>query len=466
MAARVGGESGTGYSHGALGIDCCGMRNPHKVSHTPPDPWFGFIATPEPMLLRTALADHGLHQLSLPPVKNRVVMTSMAALTPLGLNREVLWSALRANRILADRGMISEPQLSQARSQARAHAAGLGLVYPTHRIQPASKSPSKCHTDFTDGFAVPESGWLDRSIDLGTCACLQALAEAQWSNDICSQDDTALLVATSKGPILLLLEACAAMRRGLHLPPHLAWHIAMGPAALQAALTEIIRPGGPIQTHVAACAGSFIAVKRAWDGIRRGEFKRAVIVATDASIHPLFEQSFENLGVFAKPGEDGHRHCHPFAPAGGGFFITEAAAAICLEAGAAGTLEVENCWMGADATHLLAIDPQGSSLERGLRMCAAGRKIAFVHAHAAGTQHDQVELAAIERACGADSAVFSHKRSLGHALGASGLIGLVISAMCHQNNMLPDGRAISRPARSITIGQGFGGHIGMCVMAG
>ena len=28
------GESGTGYSHGALGIDCCGMRNPLKVSQT------------------------------------------------------------------------------------------------------------------------------------------------------------------------------------------------------------------------------------------------------------------------------------------------------------------------------------------------------------------------------------------------------------------------------------------------
>ncbi|MGC8625578.1 MAG: hypothetical protein ACP5VQ_09990, partial [Phycisphaerae bacterium] len=77
-----------------------------------------------------------------------------------------------------------------------------------------------------------------------------------------------------------------------------------------------------------------------------------------------------------------------------------------------------------------------------------------------------VELGAIRRACGAEPAVFSHKRWMGHTLGASGMVGLIISALCHQKAMLPDGRPIAPPARSITIAQGFGGHIGMCLLTG
>lgn len=397
-------------------------------------------------------------------MKTRVGIQSMAAVTPLGHTPETLWAAIRADQRLADRGIICQEVITHLRNQAAADAGILGLAYPDSCTE-GVKVPAASGADgLAQHFIIPDQ--LDRSIELGVFACLQALATAEWNAEVCSQGDTALFVATSKGPILRLLDACAAQHVGKQLSENLAWHVALGPAALQTVLTKLINPGGPVQTHVAACAGSLVAMHRAYHGISRGEFKRAIIVAADASIHPLFENSFENLGVFASPDQSGHRHCRPFDQSGSGFFISEAAAAVCLQAGDAGGVEVENCLLAADATHLLAIDAAGNSLARGLRACAAGKEVAFVHAHAAGTQHDQVELSAIGRACGAKSAVFSHKRWLGHSLGASGLVGLVISAMCHQHGTLPTGQGISQSARSITIGQGFGGHIGMCVLAG
>ncbi|MGC9261132.1 MAG: beta-ketoacyl synthase N-terminal-like domain-containing protein [Phycisphaerae bacterium] len=408
-----------------------------------------------------------------PFVKNRVVIKSMAVVTPLGSNPEMVWTAIRSDQRLTDRGVISEDALANLRCEAETLAMASGFAFSGAAIVPLAERAAipriarKCGVNGAAGFAVPEIGKLDRSLELGAIACLRALTEAGWSADICAQHDTALLLATSKGPVLRVLEACAALENGPeNMPPHLAWHVAMGPYALQMVLSNMIQPGGPAQTHVAACAGSFIALQHAWNAIREGEFKRAILVAADASIHPVFEHSFENLGVLAKPGEDGKRRCQPFAAAGNGFFITEAAAAICLESADSGKLELEHCWLGGDATHLLAIDPQAHSLTRGLRACAAGQNVTFVHAHAAGTQHDQVELAAIRRACGAEPAVFSHKRWMGHTLGASGMVGLIISALCHQKAMLPDGRPIAPPARSITIAQGFGGHIGMCVLTG
>ncbi len=464
-------------------------------------------------LLGLTLAGKCRHQLSWRVVKNRIGIQSLVALTPLGSDLEQMWQALRADQTLTDRGVIGDAELTVLRQRADVYAASLGFAIPTHTVKPSQcagmamcrnpsnssqrakifpprhrqllmdSSPGKAggyvlfgcgaaalgRSGAPENLALPDPALLDRSIELGTIACLQALTDAGWSASLCAQSDTALLVATSKGPILRMLEACEALRiDGGKLPEHLAWHVAMGPAALQTVLTGIIKPGGPIQTHVAACAGALVAVQRAWMGIMRGEFRRAIIVAADASIHPLFEHSFENLGVFAKPGHPGApgRRCRPFGVEGDGFFISEAAAAICVEGGDGGAVAVERCFLGADATHLLAIDSKGTSLERGLRRCAAGQGVAFVHAHAAGTHHDQVELAAIRRACGAEPAVFSHKRWMGHTLGASGLVGLVISTMCHAKAQLPDGQRISSPARSITIGQGFGGHIGMCVLTG
>ena len=406
-------------------------------------------------------------------MKNRVVIQSTAVVTPLGYNPEMVWAAIRSDQRLTDRGIISGEALAILRHEATTQAAASGFAFFGDTGAPPAEPNELCRGDTRygvngeDDFTVPETGKLDRSLELGSIACLQALNRAGWSADICAQPDTALIVATSKGPVLHVLEACAALKNGPeNMPPHLAWHVAMGPCALQTALSDMIHPGGSAQTHVAACAGSFMALHHAWQAIREGECKRAIVVAADASIHPFFEHSFENLGVLAQPEADGKRRCQPFAAAGNGFFITEAAATICLESGDSGKLEVAHCWSGADATHLLAIDPQAHSLTRGLRACAAGESVTFVHAHAAGTQHDQVELAAIRCVCGTEPAVFSHKRWMGHTLGASGMVGVVISALCHQTSRLPDGQRISTPARSITIGQGFGGHIGMCVLTG
>ena len=390
----------------------------------------------------------------------------MAVVTPLGYTPQMLWAAIRADQQLAERGIISPEVITRLRKEAAADAGALGFPFHAQNAEwPGILAASRVDYHLAR-CALPSMDQLDRSIELGIMACLQALTQAGWTAEICSKRDTALLVATSKGPVLRLLEACAVQHVGGQLSESLAWHVALGPAALQTALTKMINPGGPVQTHVAACAGSLVALHRAYQGISRGEFKRAIIVSADASIHPLFEHSFQNLGVFARPDESGHRHCRPFDIVGRGFFMSEAAVAVCLQGGDGGSVEVENCLLMADATHLLALDPVGTSLERGLRACAAGKEVAFVHAHAAGTQHDQVELSAIKRACGAEAAVFSHKRWIGHSLGASGLLGVVISTMCHQHGELPMGQKFSRPARSITIGQGFGGHIGMCVLAG
>ncbi len=371
----------------------------------------------------------------LAPVKQSVSIQGLGLITPLGITAEDNWQAIGADRKLVDRGVVADLHLQQQEAQYRPR---LCLDRLEH-LRP------------------------DRVIRLALVAACQALAQAGWLQAR-PEPETALFVATSKGPILSSLEACRRLRESgpAGVDGSLAWHVGHGPAAIALALSAALDL--PVHTTcVGACAGALMAVHRARLALLQGYCQRALVVAADASLHPIFEKSFDNLGVLAKPEMDGHRRCHPFAPQGGGFFITEGAAAICLErTESPGQLIIEHSWTGADATHLVRTDPRAGTLSTGLKSYSTLPTPDFIHAHAAGTPGDLIELSAIGRVFGVKPEVFSCKEWLGHALGAAGLISLTLSALCHQHQQTLRGNRLAARARSITIGQGFGGHIALC----
>ena len=172
---------------------------------------------------------------------------------------------------------------------------------------------------------------------------------------------------------------------------------------------------------------------------------------------------------------DGTPRCEPFDPAGEGFFLIEAAAAVLLESSDFSTQHSEfsplawldDSWIAADSTGLLAIDPVTDSLRAGLRhMRPLHWPLAFIHAHATGTAHDAHELAALHDVFGKSVPIFSHKKNLGHSLGAAGLLSVALSALSHHHGETPIGTAVSGDSTSLTIAQGFGGHIGIIALRG
>ncbi|MGN6366993.1 MAG: beta-ketoacyl synthase N-terminal-like domain-containing protein [Phycisphaerae bacterium] len=278
-----------------------------------------------------------------------------------------------------------------------------------------------------------------------------------------------LFCGTSKGPVGTYLAAMERMSRGEQMTEMQARHVALGVGAMGAFLREHLGICGPVHTSVAACSSGMHAFHRAEQAIERGECARALVVAADASLHPLFEGSFARLGVLAKGDERGVRRCEPFGENGEGFFLVEAGAAVLLEnqesrsKNQEGVL-VEGTWIGGDSTGLIAIDEGTRTLRAGLRRFA-GSGLAFVHAHATGTGHDKYEMGAI-RSVFPEVPVFSHKKWLGHSLGAAGLVSVVLSAMSHARGRTPSGERVAAGARSVTIAQGFGGHIGVIGLRG
>jgi 3-oxoacyl-[acyl-carrier-protein] synthase II len=248
-----------------------------------------------------------------------------------------------------------------------------------------------------------------------------------------------------------------------------------------------------------------------------GEVRRAIVVAAEASVHPMFIASFQRLGVLAPPGEG----CRPFDRDRAGFVMTEAAAAVCLERsddGGRALVRVNRFALGGDGMHITAGDATGTNLRRLLKIVLAGQSVDLIHAHGTGTVlNDPVEIAAMEsvlanlgekNAVAADGHrfvrepgrprpgpqsgytgpprdsvsengsdrpfIYSHKGALGHSLGASGLISIVLNCRAHQADQFPGNVRTGDPLpmdrmqihqqpvaapirRSIAIATGFGG---------
>ncbi len=359
------------------------------------------------------------------------------------------FSAIRSGRIVCDSGHVPDEFLAPVSG----HISGLNLS--------SSQLP----------------GALDRSILLGLGALLAAREEARWTAGALCDPQTAVFVATSKGPAISWLAAIEQIHLSAHQPlgEDLAWHVMMGAGAMGAAARAVFGLCGPAHTTVAACAGSLVAVHRAVAALRSGACRLAIVVAADSSCHPLFEGCYQNLGVLAAPQADGHRRCRPFSPQEDGFIVSQAGAALLLglekpeQANTQASVKIAATWTGAEGMYLVGADPQGIRLGEGIRailadsygLAAGNAGVAFVHAHAAGTAHDNVEHRVIRACCG-EVPIFSHKAWLGHSLGASGLVGLALSAVCHQQCCTLIGEGLPVPAESLTLAQGFGGHIAMC----
>lgn len=262
---------------------------------------------------------------------------------------------------------------------------------------------------------------------------------------------------------------------------------------IAADLARVTRTRGPVLTVSAACASGLHALIRGAMMVRSGEVRQALVVATEASVHPLFLGSFQRLGVLARPGEG----CRPFDRNRTGFYVTEAAAAVLLEAvepdgslrSRRATLRrkhsrspvfVDRFALGGDATHLTGGDPDARVLKHLLRRVIDGRPVDLIHAHGTGTEmNDATELAAIDETVidqPDPPVVYSHKAALGHSLGASGLLSVVINCLAHTagrtppnartTDPLPARRVIiprtvtERPVRrSVALAAGFGGPV-------
>jgi 3-oxoacyl-[acyl-carrier-protein] synthase II len=361
---------------------------------------------------------------------------------------------------------------------------GIGLVTPL-----GATAPQTWAALLAGRFIINHARALDapdrpeRVIEMAHRAAAEAVERAQWRNRQSGVGRTALVVGTSKGPVETWLNA----------PPALSdVGCTYGLSALALSLRQrLAMVDGPAITLSAACASGLHALARAAMMIQSREAERVLVVAAEASVHPLFLGSFKRLGVLPRGGVG----CRPYDQTRNGFLMSEAAAAVCLEGpespvasrtsasvvspeSAPLNIRLERYALAGDATHMTGIDPDAAALRYLLRRVVDRRPVDLIHGHGTGTaMNDPLELAAFEDHCsGHDHTpiIYSHKGALGHSLGAAGLVSVVLNCMMHRVQHVPPNVQTRQPLatkrlhiaregqpvairRSVAVAAGFGG---------
>lgn len=338
--------------------------------------------------------------------------------------------------------------------------------------------------------ALKTDGNQSRVSDLACRAAASAFG--QLPDAELTSEDVGLIVGTSKGPVDQWLTAATPPLQHMSVAPYEIGGLEIsGIASLATEIATTFGLTGPRLTICSACSSGLEALIRAALMIRSREAQRVLIVAVESSFHPLFLASFQRLGVLA-PKDFG---CRPFDKHRQGFLMSEAAAAVIVEAMEPGDINAgstpKNAWhsdhpgvvierfaSGGDGSHLTGSDPQCRTLRHLLTHVIDGNQVDLIHAHGTGTlANDEAELAAIE-ACIADGelppSVYSHKGALGHSLGAAGLVAVALNCLCHDCGLVPPNVQTRDPLpcdrvsispspvtrtvqRSIALAAGFGG---------
>lgn len=249
---------------------------------------------------------------------------------------------------------------------------------------------------------------------------------------------------------------------------------------------------GPNYAVATACASATNAIGDAFKAIQYDEADIMVTGGSEAAITPMGISGFANMRALSERNEEPQRASRPFDRDRDGFVLSEGAGMIVFEElehakkrGARIYAEVLGYGASADAGHITQPDEGGVGAARAMKRALDDAEldpsnVGYINAHGTSTPlGDQAETSAIKRVFGEGSknvSISSTKSQLGHLLGASGGVELVLSVLSLRDNVVPPTINLETPdpacdldytplrARERKIGAamsnsfGFGGH--------
>ena len=248
---------------------------------------------------------------------------------------------------------------------------------------------------------------------------------------------------------------------------------------------------GPAMPMVTACASGSSAIGEAYRLIRHGYADAMLAGGAEATVNPLAAAGFSNMQALSFA-EDPLAASLPFDKRRSGFVMGEGAGVLALEEythalerGA--RIYGEICGYGAtcDAYHMTAPDPEAEGAARAIRLAwdeaELGTERVYYNAHGTGTpMNDKAETLALKKALGEERArgllISSTKSMTGHMLGAAGAAEAIASVLALRDGVVPPTIGLTEPdpdcdldyvplaARAIKLDAalsaslGFGGH--------
>ena len=361
-------------------------------------------------------------------MENRVVVTGLGAVTPIGIGWQNFWQALKDGQ------------------------NGIGKItrFDTtgYTAQIAGEVRDFDPVNFIDKKEIKR---MDRYTHFALAATRLALEDSKL--DKIDSDRAGVYIGSGIGGMETLhnqyekLFTKGASRISPFFIPMMIANMAAGNVAIAFQLR------GPCECIVTACASGTNSIGDAFRVIQRGEADIMVAGGTEAAISPAGVAGFASMKALCADHNDDPAHAsRPFDKNRSGFVMGEGAGIVVLEKlehalarGAHIYAEVVGYGRNDDAYHITTPAPGGITQAKCMKLALddAGLKpeeIDYINAHGTSTQfNDRGETEAIKNLFGEHAyklAVSSTKSMTGHMLGAAGGIEAIATVLSIEHDLV------------------------------
>ncbi|MDF2631255.1 MAG: 3-oxoacyl-(acyl-carrier-protein) synthase [Symbiobacteriaceae bacterium] len=368
----------------------------------------------------------------------RVVITGMGAITPLGLNVADFWDGLKAGR--SGVGLITRFDTTNFDTKIGAEVKG---------FVPA---------DFMDR---KEARRMDRYTQFALAAAKMAFADAELDHNTLDSERCGVYFGSGIGGMETYSEEVGVLlnkgpgRVSPFFVPMMIANMAAGTIAIQWGLK------GPNMTTVTACSSANNAIGEAYYAIREGRADLMVTGGSEAPFVPVSFAGFGNMKALSTRNDEPEKASRPFDLGRDGFVMGEGGGVLILESlthaqarGARIHGEVIGYGCAADAYHMVQPPENGEGGARAMKRAIADAgiepaAIGYINAHGTSTpQGDIAETRAVKAIFGEHAyqlAVSSTKSMHGHLLGAAGAVELIATVMALKDGVLPPTINLEQP---------------------
>jgi nodulation protein E len=353
---------------------------------------------------------------------NRVVITGMGIVSPVGCVIDEFWSAL-----VEGRSGIRPIQTIATERLTTSFAAQV-LAY-----------------DAIAQFGRKQANSLDRFAQFAVSAARDAVKDAGLKIDEELAPRVATIIGSGAGGLNTLDDAYYRLY-GENAPtlhpltiPRFMGNAAPSHVSLDLGLK------GPAYSVASACASGAHAIGLAFQMVRSGSVPVAVAGGTEACLSVGTIKAWEALRILSND------TCRPFSKTRTGLVLGEGAAILVLEdrdravaRGASLYAELRGFGMSSDAVDMLSPDRDGAA--RAIRAALQDARadledVDYVNAHGTGTtMNDRTEISVLRSVFGAHSerlAISSNKGVLAHSLGAAGALEAAATALSLRHQVAP-----------------------------
>ena len=373
---------------------------------------------------------------------NRVVVTGLGALTPLGNDPQTYWDNLIAG--VSGAGPITRFDPTNFKTQFACEVKDFDATEFIHRRDARRMDLFTQYAVVSAMQAINDAGIIAEGIE----------EEGAESKTRINPDRAGVIWGSGVGGFQSFMDESKNFYQGDGTPRFSPFFIPMMIPDIAAGHISI-RNGfrGPNYCTVSACASSTHALIDAFNLIRLGKADVIVTGGSEAAVTEGGIGGFNALKALSTRNDDPQRASRPFDKTRDGFVLGEGAGAIILESlehaqarGAKIYCEMVGGGMSADAHHITAPHPEGLGATNVMLATLedAGMKpeeVDYVNVHGTSTPlGDVAETQAIQRVFGEsayDLNISSTKSMTGHLLGAAGAIEAMAAILAVQNDIIP-----------------------------